>query len=130
MFKSSDEQEVKLPTFKQLCAGKFLFDYQYYVDGFWFPNQFKQLTILTKEFRIGLDSRSNAVQELISQIHTGIANGHVYKIMVSRGDNPEWEIIRDEDYEAEYRFIGEDTGAFVKGTLKAVIPKSAKPGKK
>lgn len=127
MFKSTDEQKVELPTFKQLAAKNYEFNSEYYVDGFWFPGQFKQLTIVTSDFRIGLDSRSNAVQDLISEIHKGIQDGAVFKIKVVNSTPKEWELLRDEDYEAEYRFVGGDSGAFVQGSIKPVLPPSINP---
>lgn len=127
MFSSKQDKRVKLPTLRQLHAQGKVEEGDYFVETIWFPGDLKQLTLVTPDFRLGLDARNEQIQSFITQLKDAVENNQALIVRILDAQSLDWEVIPHDDYEAEWRWIGGDSGASCDGKIKVRVPDSANP---
>lgn len=129
---SKDEQKVMVPTWRQLVTQGKMVDCVKYVNRIWMPGDYKQLTLETDEFRLGIDTRTEFGTSAVIWVTDAIDNNKPIKIKTWLDVDQKWywEVNTDDDYEQEYRWFASDSGCEAKGKMKAVVPQSANPRSK
>lgn len=127
MFSSKSDKKVTLPTLKQLHGqGKAPLG-DFFIETIWFPGQYQQVTLVTPDFRIGLDARNEEVQSFVLELTDAVENNIALIVRVTDVQELEWTVIPHDDHEADWKWLGGDSGATCQGRIKTRIPDSANP---